>query len=81
MSRDAWRTGRELIYQAQKKLKHPPDREKINSVVRHIVRDADLKHDIRLPSFILLATCALLGKESMHNHFQRRHKHGRNKKG
>ena len=66
MSRNAFRLGLELISARQKELGRPPERSKINKIVYHIVKEAGLEEDKRKRSFVLLATCALMGKESMH---------------
>ena len=77
MPRNAFRLGLELISQTQKELRHPPERSKINKLVKSIVHDAGLEEDKRRRSFTLLATCALLGIESMHNNYApRRRSHG-----
>jgi hypothetical protein len=78
MSRNAFRIGLELITQRQKELGRPTERSKINKIVHYIVKEAGLEEDKRKRSFVLLATCAMLGRESMHYNYKfRRHKYGK----
>lgn len=80
MPRNAFRIGLELISTRQKQLGRPPKRSKINGIVKDIVKEAGLHEDSRRQSFTLLATCAMLGVESMYNNYQsKRRSHGHQK--
>lgn len=78
MSREAYNLGKHLLYQLQKRLKYIPKRKYIKGLVKHLIKEAGLQDDPRLGYFKLLATCTLLGKESMYSILQRS-KHGTKK--
>lgn len=68
--RSAFRVGLTLISQTQKELGSPPKRSKINKIVESIVEEAGLIEDKRKRSFELLATVALMGRDSMHYNYK-----------
>ena len=70
MNREAFHEGIERLLSLQKKLQHPPKRKHIHEFVRTIVKEANLREDSRRRYFELLATCALMGKESMYWNFK-----------
>jgi hypothetical protein len=76
LNRDAFHIGIEHLLQLQRHLGHRPKKSLIPKFVHKLVKEADLRDDPRRRYYELLATCALLGKESMYHHFKRR-KHGK----
>jgi hypothetical protein len=72
MSRDAFRNGIELLRQLQRKLEQVPKRKLIKDLVKQLIKEAELSDDPRRSYFQLLATCALMGRESMYWNFKRK---------
>lgn len=70
MPREAFREGIVSLLQLQRKLKHPPKRKLVKGLVHTLVKEADLREDSRRHYFELLATCALMGRESMYFNFK-----------
>jgi len=68
--RESFRNGVKELLILQDKLKRPPERHRVKGMVDSIVKHSGLRHDPRERYFQLLATCALLGRESMFNAFQ-----------
>jgi hypothetical protein len=72
--RSAFHDAKVELLSLQRKLKRPPDRRKVN----HYVHSLILHHGLRYSSveryFRLLATSALLGRESMYYQFEPKHK-------
>ena len=77
--RSAFRHGLEQLAELQRKLEYPPKRKIIPGLVEKLARDSGLEGDSRKHHFSLLAHCALLGKEPMHNEFKSRKKRGKEK--
>jgi len=77
MSHDAFHTGLELLSSLQRKLEYPPKRHLIKDYVHKLIKEADLRDDSRRRYFELLATCALMGREPLHNSFKPRRKHAK----
>jgi hypothetical protein len=73
--RAAYRAGIESLLALQKKLKRPLKTfPEIHKHVHSLVKHSGLRHTSRERYFTLLATSALLGRESMYNQFQPKHK-------
>ena len=79
--RNAFHNGIENLLTLQRKLKRPL--KSFSDVHRHVhslVKHSGLRHTSHERYFTLLATCALLGRESMYNQFEpkpkRRKEHG-----
>jgi hypothetical protein len=80
INRDAFRIGIENLLQLQRHLGHRPKNSSIPKFVHKLVKEADLRDDPRRRYYELLATCALLGLESMYANFKPRRKHGNKEK-
>jgi len=78
-NREAFHDGIVNLLQLQVKLERPPKMKLVKDFVHTIVKEAGLRDDPRRKYFELLATCALLGRESLYNHFKPRRKHGNKK--
>lgn len=72
--RQAFHNGVERVLSLQKKLGRPPKKKYIRGYVRDIIKEVNLREDPRRQYFELLATCALLGREPMYNHYRKRRK-------
>jgi hypothetical protein len=76
--RESFSNGVKELLILQRKLKRPPERNKVRNLVHTLINESGLQHDPREEYFKLLATCALLGRESMYNNFEskpKRRKH------
>ena len=72
MSHRAFRNGMRLLLQLQHKLKYVPKRKLIKDYVHTLVKKGGLRGDPRRRYFELLATCTLMGLESMHTTLRRK---------
>jgi hypothetical protein len=79
LKREAFHVGIVNLLQLQVKLERPPKRKYIKDYVHTLVKEASLREDPRRHYFELLATCALMGVESMYNAYHPRRKHGSKK--
>lgn len=80
--RNSFRRGIERLLEVQRELGRPllnSQRPKLDKIVHAIVVEAELRDDPRRKYFTLLATCALMGRESMYCNFKSRRKHGHEK--
>ena len=61
----------EALAQKQKELGRPPKiRDNVRIIVKNLIIRFGLKGDPREQYFRLLATCAILGKETMYNSYK-----------
>lgn len=73
--RAAYHSGIESLLALQRKLKRPLKTfSEIHEHVQSLVKYSGLRHTSRERYFTLLATCALLGKESMYSAFESKKK-------
>jgi hypothetical protein len=73
--REAYRAGIENLLELQRKLKRPIKTfPEVHKRVTSLVKNSGLKHTSRERYFTLLATSALLGRESMYNGFEPKRK-------
>jgi hypothetical protein len=77
--RGAFANGRVNLFALQKKLKYPVARDKASRLAKELIKKSGLRHHINERYFYLLATCALIGRESLYNNFKPRRKHGKTK--
>jgi hypothetical protein len=68
--RESFSVGVKALLHLQRELKRPPERSKVRNLVHTLINESGLHHDPREHYFKLLATCALMGRESMYNAFE-----------